>query len=390
MFNTDRFITDRLRAIDASGIRKVFDLAANLKNPVNLSIGQPDFDVPDQIKDAAIDAIRRGINRYTVTQGLRQLQEKVSSQLVAELPHWKPASQGGSFDTLITSGVSGGLLLALLTCVGPGDEVLIPDPYFVMYRHLVTLAGAKAVYIDTYPDFQLTPERLQKAITPRSKLLLFNSPCNPTGVLASAQVCRQVVELADKHQILILSDEIYDEFCYEKSPRDIGDRKSRCPSPAVYSDHLLLMRGFSKTYAMTGWRLGWVAGPKAIVDQMTKLQQYSFVCAPSMAQMGGVTALDVDMSAHVEAYRRKRDMVVQKLAGTYELTTPRGAFYAFPKVPERLGLTATQFVERAIARKLLIIPGSVFSSRDTHFRISYACDNAMLEQGLDILLELAR
>jgi len=383
-FNADRFITDRLRAIDASGIRKVFDLAANLKDPVNLSIGQPDFDVPEPIKQAAIDAIERGVNRYTVTQGLKELQAKVNSQIETEFPNWK----GTGYGNLITSGVSGGLLLALLTCAGPGDEVIMADPYFVMYRHLVTLAGAKAVYVDTYPDFQLTAARLEAHITPRTKMILFNSPSNPTGVVATEQVCKDVIALAEKHNILLLSDEIYDEFCYEKVARPSG--KPRCPSPASYSPNLLFMRGFSKTYAMTGWRLGYTVGPKAIIEQMTKLQQYSFVCAPSMVQVAGVTALDTDMDDYVERYRQKRDMVVQKLGGVYNLATPGGAFYAFPEVPKKLGLSATKFCEKAIANNLLIIPGSVFSNRDTHFRISYACDNQMLERGLDILLELAK
>lgn len=293
MFDPQRFITDRLRAIDASGIRKVFDLAAKLKDPINLSIGQPDFDVPDPAKEAAIRAIRDGFNRYTVTQGTAQLCDKVASRICRELPNWSD----DQFGTLITSGVSGGLVLALLTCVGPGDEVLIPDPYFVMYRHLVTLAGATPVYVDTYPDFQLTPERLESKITPRSKLLLFNSPSNPTGVVASDAVCRQIVELAERRNLLLLSDEIYDEFCYEKVNRN---GHSLCPTPAAYSPNILLMRGFSKTYGMTGWRLGYAVGPRPIIEQMTKLQQYSFVCAPSMAQIAGTVALDLDMSKYVD------------------------------------------------------------------------------------------
>lgn len=384
MFTADRFITDRLRAIDASGIRKVFDLAANLKNPINLSIGQPDFDVPEPIKLAAIDAIEKGINQYTVTQGLKALHDQVNSQIHSEFPNWKDANYG----TLITSGVSGGLLLALMTCVSQGDEVIIADPYFVMYRHLVTLAGAKAVYVDTYPDFQLTAARIEPLITPRTKLILFNSPSNPTGVVATEAVCKEVVALAEKHNVLLLSDEIYDEFCYEKVDRPDGTK--RCPSPASYSPNLLLMRGFSKTYGMTGWRLGYTVGPKAIVEQMTKLQQYSFVCAPSMVQVAGVTALKTDMTTHVDHYKKKRDRVVEKLSGTYNLTTPGGAFYAFPEVPKKLGLSASQFVEKAIAKNLLVIPGNVFSNRDTHIRISYACNDEMLDKGLDILLELAR
>jgi aspartate/methionine/tyrosine aminotransferase len=399
MFDPTEFIHSRALQIDASGIRRVFDLAAKLKDPINFSIGQPDFDVPQPIKDAAIAAIEQGHNSYTVTQGTQELREKIIAKVQAEFPQWQPVSSTQEtsqtarnghtpFGALITSGVSGGLLLALMATVGPGDEVLIADPYFVMYAHLVRLVGATPVFVDTYPDFQITAARLESHVTKNTKLLMFNSPSNPTGVVATPQICKDVVELADKHNFLILSDEIYDEFCHEKVETD---GVSLCPSPAAFSDHVLLLRGFSKTYGMTGWRLGYAIGPAAIIEQMTKLQQYTFVCAPSMVQFAGALSLDVDVSEHVAAYRKKRDRVVQVLAGSgqFELTTPGGAFYAFPKVPEHLNLTGTQFVEKAIARNLLIIPGKVFSTRDTHFRISYACDDAKLEQGLEVLLELA-
>ena len=389
MFDPEQLITDRLRAMDASGIRRVFDLAAKLENPINLSIGQPDFDVPDAIKSAAIDAIKTGFNRYTVTQGIAALKDRVDERLSSEFGHWKHVSAGGDFETLITSGVSGGLLMALMTCAGPGDQVIIPDPYFVMYKHLVTLAGATPVYVDTYPDFQLTAERIEPHITERTKLVLFSSPSNPTGVVTRDDACRQIVALADQHGLLVISDEIYDAFCYEKIERPAGSGIMRAPSPAAYSDHVLLLRGFSKTYAMTGWRLGYAAGPATIIEHMTKLQQYSFVCAPSMVQLGGVAALDQDMSAQVASYRSKRNRVVERLSGHFVLTTPGGAFYAFPQVPDHLGLTATQFVENAVAHGLLVIPGNVFSNRDTHIRVSYACDDEVLEKGMDVLLALS-
>lgn len=383
MRNPDRFITDRLRAIDASGIRRVFDLAANLKDPINLSIGQPDFDVPDPIKQAAADAIQNGFNKYTQTQGIAELRAKLADDLTAEFPDTLgPSLAAGDSSLLITSGVSGGLLLALMTCVGPGDEVLIPDPYFVMYKHLVTLAGATPVYVDTYPDFQVTPERLATAVTDRTKLVLFNTPSNPTGVMPPPEVAAQVAAFCAEHDLLLLSDEIYDVFQY-------ADPGSVFPSPAQHCPDVLLMRGFSKTYAMTGWRLGYAVGPTPILEQMTKLQQYSFVCAPSMTQVAGALALDIDMSDHVADYAHKRDRVVERLAPHYELTIPGGAFYAFPKVPGHLNQTGTQFVESAVAKNLLIIPGNVFSQRDTHFRLSYACDDATLDCGLDVLIELA-
>lgn len=394
MWDYRQFVADRALGIDASGIRKVFDLAASLDKPINLSIGQPDFDVPDAIKEAAVASIRAGRNRYTQTQGIAPLHARIEQQLACELPHWQKASRQdeAGYQTLITSGVSGGLVLAMLTCVQPGDEVLVPDPYFVMYKHLVTLAGGKAVYVDTYPDFRMTAERVEPLLTERTKLVLFNSPSNPTGVVSTTEECKALAELCEQRGVLLLTDEIYDEFCYEKEPRAAAkDDLPRCPSPASFGQNMLLLRGFSKTYGMTGWRLGYVAGPAAIINQMTKLQQYTFVCAPSMVQDAGVVALDMDMSQYVQDYARKRDIVVEMLSKHYELAVPAGAFYAFPKVPEHLNLTATQFVEKMIKEhQLLIIPGSVFSERDTHFRLSYACDEDTLQQGLEILVKAAR
>ncbi|MEM6756172.1 MAG: aminotransferase class I/II-fold pyridoxal phosphate-dependent enzyme [Planctomycetota bacterium] len=387
MLDYDSLITDRLRAIDASGIRRVFDLAASMTDPINLSIGQPHFDVPDAVRERAAHAIASGVNGYTQTQGIAELRDAVWERLTREFPE-TVAGREDELGVLITSGVSGGLLLALMTCVGPGDEVIVPDPYFVMYKHLVTLAGATPVFVDTYPDFQLTAERIEAATTHRTKMVLFNTPSNPSGVVAPPEVCRAVAELCERCGLLLMSDEIYDEFCYEKVELPHGP--TRCPSPMTWSGDTLLMRGFSKTYAMTGWRLGYAVGPKPLVEQMTKLQQYSFVCAPSMVQVAGVAALELDMAHHVEAYRLKRDRVIDRLGEAFSLTPPGGAFYALPEVPPSLGLTATQFVELAAERDVLIIPGSVFSQRDTHFRLSYACHDEQLDAGLDVLVELAR
>jgi aminotransferase len=384
MFDPNRFIADRTHAVDASGIRKVFDLAATLENPIDLSIGQPDFDVPDPIKRAAVDAIQQGFNKYTQTQGIAPLVGQVRARLDHRFPRL-----GTGYGLLVTSGVSGALALLMLSCVQPGDEVLIPDPYFVMYKHLVSLAGGVPVFVDTYPDFQLSAERIEPLITERTKILLFNSPSNPTGVVATAGVCREIADLADRHGLLLVSDEIYDEFCYEKTddPNHLGE--AVVPSPLDHNPDVLLLKGYSKSYAMTGWRLGYAAGPPAVIAAMTKIQQYTFVCAPSVTQMAGAVAFGVDVSPLVEAYRKKRDRVVERLSGHYELTTPGGAFYAFPKVPEHLGMTGTDFIKRAVQRNLLVIPGEVFSERDTHFRLSYACDDATLDEGLDILVGLA-
>ena len=382
MLDPQRLITERARAFQASGIRRVFDLAQRVENPINLSIGQPHFDVPRPIQRAAIEAIECGENDYTPTQGAPELRERVQDRFDTR---FRRDGRWEDYGTLITSGVSGGLVLAMMACVEPGDEVVIPDPYFVMYRHLATIAGGRPVLADTYPDFRITAERVEGLITDRTKMILVSSPSNPTGVVTDEAAWRDLIDLAERRNVLLVSDEIYDVFCYEPVDTPHGPR---CPSPAAFSDQLLVLRGFSKTYAMTGWRLGYAIGPRPIIEQMTKLQQYTYVCAPAPVQRAGVAALGVDMSEHVAAYRRKRDRVVEQLSPHFELTAPGGAFYAFPKVPG--DEPATRFVERAVERKVLIIPGNVFSERDTHFRLSYACEDDELERGLEILIDLAR
>ncbi len=367
----EELISQRARAVDASGIRKVFDLAAKLKDPINFSIGQPDFDVPEPVKAEAVAAIEAGFNHYTPTQGLAPLREAVAGQLRRELGWPDP-------NVLITSGVSGGLLLGLMVLLNPGDEVLIADPYFVMYKHLARLVGAVPVTVETYPDFRLDPDRFAAKITPKTKLLLLNSPANPTGKLASADELKAMLALAEKHGLLVVSDEIYNAFCYDgpyASAAGLAD-----------TGRVLLLRGFSKTWGMTGWRLGYAAGPAAVIEQMTKLQQYTFVCAPSMVQKAGLVALETDVSGHVADYRRKRDIIYEGLRGAFEVTRPGGAFYIFPRAP---GGQATPFCERAIANNVLIIPGGVFSERDTHFRISFAASDDKLLAGAEVLCRLA-
>ncbi|MHC5005282.1 MAG: pyridoxal phosphate-dependent aminotransferase [Planctomycetota bacterium] len=378
--DVDALISDRCRAIDVSGIRRVFELGAKLADPINLSIGQPDFAVPEPIKSAAIDAIRADRNGYTLTQGSDELLGAITRRLREDVGWDAPGDELG---LMVTSGTSGALLLAFMALLNPGDEAIIGDPYFVIYPALGTLSGATVVYADTYPDFRMTAERVEPLITGRTRLLLVNSPGNPSGAVLSGAELRDLVELCEARGIVLVSDEIYDTFTYGDALED-----GRCPSPARFGRQMLLVRGFGKTYGCTGWRMGYAAGPAPLVRQMAKLQQYTFVCAPSMAQAGCAAAFDVDMSAHVDAYRRKRDMVMSALDDVARIAAPGGAFYAFVEVPAALGCTASEFVERAIERNVLVIPGSVFSRRDTHFRISYATDDDRLREGLAILRSL--
>jgi len=364
-------IANRAKLIDASGIRKVFALAASLKDPVNFSIGQPDFDVPEPLKEEAIKAIKAGQNKYSQTAGNAILKKRITEEIREEFGWSEPS-------VLVASGVSGGLLLAFLALINPNDEVIIPDPYFVIYKHVINMLGGRCVFVDSYPDFELPVEKIADAITNKTKMIILNSPCNPTGVVYSEEQIKALAEIAAEKDILVMTDEIYESFCYD----------GECPSIANYFEKTLLLRGFSKSYAMTGWRLGYIAAGeslKNVVEEMTKIQQYTFVCAPTPFQKAAVAALDYEVSDFVDAYRRKRDLLYDGLKNKFELVKPGGAFYAFVKAP---GGSGSKFVEKAIKNNVLIIPGNVFSEKDTHFRISYATSDAKIQEGIEILRSL--
>jgi len=361
----------RMDRLQLSGIRKIYDLAAKLKNPVNLSLGQPDFEVPEEIQEAAIRAIRGGKNGYVSTQGIPELQEKLRVEL----------RRRAGFDKgkiLITPGVSAALFLAMGVLVEKGDEVIVPDPYFSLYWNSIRFFAGVPVLLDTYPDFRIDPKRLERQITPRTKLILFNNPVNPTGVAYRKEEVEAVAAVARRHNIRILSDEIYASYSYDFPHESMG----------LHADRPLLVGGFGKAYAITGWRLGFAAGPDEIIDKMTVLQQFSFVCAPSIAQYAGIAALDVNVSRHRAEYRRKRDFVYDELKDIYDMERPQGAFYFFPRCPG--GLRDAEFVRRAVELGLLIVPGSACSRKSTHFRMSYAVPDKILERGVELLRKLAR
>ncbi len=367
---SNSWIADRTNAFDSSGIRKVFDLASQLEDPINLSIGQPDFDVPEEVRDACVDAIQSGKNGYALTQGMPVLRDKLQAEIDERYG-------SGVRSVFVCSGTSGGLVLSLLSLVNPGDEVIIFDPFFVMYEPLTRLVGGEPVLINTYPDFHIDLNKLADAITPGTKLIMLNSPANPTGVVLSEQEIRGVAELAAERGVALVSDEIYSEFCYDEP----------FVSPAQFNTEAIVIDGFSKSHAMTGWRLAYVHGPPEVIEAMIKLQQYSFVCAPQPVQWAGAVAMDVEVTGHINDYRRKRDLLVDGLSDAYEIARPGGAFYAFPKAPWGTG---GEFVTKAIENNLLIIPGNIFSHQDTHFRLSYAADDRVIERGIEVLLELAK
>jgi len=364
----EQWLSERIKVIESSGIRRVFDLGATLKKPINLSIGQPDFPVPRAILEAAKRAIDEGYNRYTPTQGLRALQEAVAQKLERVNGVHVPVD-----DVLITAGSSGGIFLALAAVLDPGDELIVPDPYFVMYPQLAAFFGARPVLVDTYPDFQLNPARVARAITKRTKAILLNSPNNPTGAVWSEEILREVAAIADRHGVLVLSDEVYENFVYDNTRHfSIG---------SIYPNTVTL-NAFSKSHALTGWRIGYAAGPHHLMEKMKELQQYSFVCAPSFAQVAALTALASGPAPEIATYQRRRDLIYHGLRERFEVIKPQGAFYIMPKVSES---DAAPFVEEAIRQNVLIIPSSVFSKHGTHVRISYATSEANLEAGLRIL-----
>jgi aspartate aminotransferase/aminotransferase len=363
-------VARRAGAFDSSGIRKVFDLAATLDDPVNLSIGQPDFAMPEAARAAAKAAIDAGKNGYTPTQGIPALRERLEERARRETgqPHRR---------LCVTSGSSGALVLTLMAILDPGDEVIIFEPAFVMYRPLVEFLGGRAVAIDTAPSFRIDVDRVAAAITPHTRAILLNTPANPTGHVAEADVVRDLARLAESRGVTLVSDELYRSYCYD----------GPFHSPALHSERVVVIDGFSKSHAMTGWRVGWVHGPADIVNACTMLQQYTFVCAPQVGQWAALAALDAPMDLPLAECRRKRDKLMAGLRGRYRFEPPGGAFYLYPEAP---GGSGRAFAERAVAEeKLLVVPGSVFGAADTHFRLAYTVDERTLDRGIAALERLA-
>lgn len=379
------FLTDRAQRLEASGIRKFFDLTASMPDAVNLSIGQAHFDVPDAVKKVAVDAIDAGFNRYTVTQGIPELRERLQKHLRETY-----AIGDDNDDLFATCGVSGGLLLAYMCLLQPGDEIALPDPYFVMYVHLANQTGAKPVFYDIYPDFKVTAERVERALTDRTKVLLINSPSNPTGVVSDTDELKAIADLARRRNLIVITDEIYDVFMYDQKQVSIKQ---------FYPEGTLYLGGASKTWGMPGWRVGWALGPNWLLEKMKVLQQFSYVCAPAPFQKAVTAALDVDMSAHIDAYRKKRDMVVAGLSEHYNLAKPGGTFYAFPEIPEALRAPdpkwGTQFAAKTLGEdrpqqdRVIVVPGTACSRKSTHYRISFAVPDDKLAHGIDILRQVA-
>lgn len=348
----------------------MFDLAKQLDNPCNLSIGQPHFDTPQPIKDASAAAIFAGKNGYTPTQGIPELREAVLADYAAR---GVPQEDG-----FITSAVSGGFMLALIATCDVGDEILIPDPYFIMWNDLPRTLGVRPKLVNTYPNFKWTRERLEAQITHKTRAIALCSPANPTGAAVDETEMMMIADFAAEHDLWVIYDEIYRLFTYDRPHFEMSQ----------YYPKTITLGGFSKSHSMTGWRIGTAVGPKEVIEPMIKLQQYTFVCAPTPGQWGALAALDLPMTKEVDDYRQKRDFMYNALKDDFEVIKPSGAFYLFIKAPE--GMTGDQFVRAAIAKNLILVPGSAFSRKNTHFRLSFANTDEQLKRGVEILKSMVR
>ncbi len=357
----------RLKSIHSSGIRKVFDLAAKQKNIINLSIGQPDFNPPKEIKKSIINAARKNKFRYTQTQGIDELRTEILQNL--KLEKYKTKS------VMITPGVSAGIFLAYSTLLDKRDELIVFDPYFVVYPDVCEFLGAKPRFVKLNDDFTINIERLRNAINKKTKAIIINSPNNPTGHVMSKKEVKELVKIAKENDLWILSDEIYKDFIY----------KGKFTSPARFYEKTIVLNGFSKNYALPGLRLGYVAGPDYVIDKLTQLQQYTYVCAPSIGQYGLVGNTNIKVNEIVNEYKERAELVYEGLKDNFKIAKPEGGFYAFPKVPNMKG---TKFVEKCIKAGVLVIPGNVFSKTDTHFRISFTTSKKNLKRGIKIINSL--
>ena len=366
--NYDELLAPAAKAMRPSGIRKFFDLAADMPHCISLGVGEPDFKTPWSVRDAGIRSLELGRTKYTANSGLKELRGEICNYLQRRFDlHYKEEN------VLVTVGGSEAIDLTIRAVVQPGDEVIIPEPCFVCYEPITQLTGGVPVHIATRAEdqFRLTADQLRAAITPRTKLLIFPYPNNPTGAVMSAAEMEEIAAVLRETNVLVLSDEIYSELTYGL------DRHVSIASLPGMAERTIVVNGFSKSYAMTGWRLGYAAGPAPLVNVMTTIHQSCIMSAPTTSQYAAITALrqcDDQIEMMRDEYNRRRRYVVKAL-NEMGLTCfePRGAFYVFPSI-QISGLTSSEFCEQLLREKeVAIIPGSAFgASGEGYARISYA------------------
>lgn len=368
MIDYNRVLNQRVVDIKPSGIRKFFDIAEKMEDVISLGVGEPDFLTPWHVRQAAITSLESGRTRYTSNWGLLELRREIARYMHS----YTQIEYDPETEVLVTVGGSEAIDAALRAVVGPGDEVLIPQPSFVCYEPLTQLAGGTPVIVPTKQenDFRLTPEDIIDKINERTKVLIMPYPCNPTGAIMEREDLEKIVKIIEKTNIVVISDEIYSELTFSNSKHisiaSIGDMAERT----------VVINGFSKTYSMTGWRLGYACGPKEILKQMTKIHQFGIMSAPTTSQYAAIEALrngDKDISDMLEQYNSRRKIIVDGF-NSLGLTCfePKGAFYAFPNITSS-GMSSEEFCERLLEEQhVALVPGSAFGESGEGFvRVSY-------------------
>ncbi len=375
-------LSERVRSVPPSGIRRFFEIAATMEDVISLGIGEPDFVSPQPIIDAAIGSLQEGKTGYTANAGLLELREHVA----ADLDSRYDVKYDPNNEILITVGVSEAMQCAMLSLLDPGDEILIPEPCFVSYGPTARFAGANVVYVPTSVenDFQVTAADIARKITPRSKVLFLGYPNNPTGAVLRRETLEEIAELVVEHDLLVISDEIYDRLVYGAA-FDRGHVS--VPSIEALRDRTVLLGGFSKNYAMTGWRIGYACAPEPIYRALYKVHQYMVMSAPTMGQVGAVAALrdcQEDVETMRQAYDQRRRVIVDGLrAAGLPTFEPEGAFYAFPDI-RSTGLSSEDFAQRLLQEEhVALVPGDAFGpSGDGFVRCSYATALDQVEEAV--------
>jgi aminotransferase len=374
----NRYLSHTAKELQPSGIRKFFDLAASMEGVISLGVGEPDFVTPWSIREAAILSFEQGFTSYTANPGLLELRQEITSYLGSRFGvDYDPTNQ-----IIVTIGASQAIDLAFRATLNQGDEVLIVEPAFVSYAPLVSIAGGNPVAVATSPEngFNVTADQIESAITNKTKAILLCSPNNPTGSTLTKDELIEIAKVIQKHDLLVVSDEIYAELTYDESFTSFASIEG------MY-ERTILINGFSKGFAMTGWRLGFLAAPKEFVEVMLKIFQYTTMCAPNMLQHGAIEALRNtyhEVESMRNSYRRRRNYVVQALNQMgLDCHTPGGAFYVFPSI-RATGLTSEQFAEELLMQeKVAVVPGHVFGdSGEGYIRCSYASSMSQLQEAL--------
>ena len=376
-------LSETIVNIKPSGIRKFFDLVSEMndKDVISLGVGEPDFDTPWHVRDEGIYSLEKGRTFYTSNSGLKELREEICNYLDRRYQ----VSYDWHHETIVTVGGSEGIDIAMRAMLDPGDEVLIPQPSYVSYEPCAILAGGKPVIIELKAEneFRLTPEELLEHITDKTKILVLPYPNNPTGAIMERADLEKIAEIVMEKDIFVLSDEIYSELSYK------GDHVTIASIPGM-KERTILINGFSKAYAMTGWRLGYACGPREIIEQMTKIHQFAIMCAPTTSQYAAVEAMrngDADVATMREAYDQRRRYLVNAFKEMgLECFEPYGAFYIFPCIKE-FGMTSEEFAERFLKEeKVAVVPGTAFGDSGEGFlRISYAYSLQNLKAALERL-----